>query len=161
MVLRYLSHSPEATAYLGGVTARHLRVGDLVALIGPLGAGKTCFVAGLAKALRVRGRVASPSFIIARWHPGPVPLVHADAYRLGVPEELLDAGLDEWLQWAVVALEWADRVLEVLPAERLTVSMQPHGQERVIEVRGQGRGAEIVEQVARDHPSHRDLQPAG
>ena len=114
-VLRLWCATPDETRRLGNAIARCLRPGDLVALVGPLGAGKTCLVAGIAEGLGVEGRVASPSFIIARHHPGRVPLVHADAYRLSAAEDLLDAGLEDWLAEAVVAVEWADRVTEVLP----------------------------------------------
>src|ERR1700734_1498706 len=69
---------------LGERLARELRAGDLLILSGPLGAGKTTLTQGICTGLRVRGPVTSPTFVIARVHPGPVvPLVHADAYRLG------------------------------------------------------------------------------
>ncbi len=115
--------TPEETRALGQALARCVRPGDVIALVGPLGAGKTCLVAGLAEALGVSGRVASPSFIIARHHPGIIPLVHADAYRLSAPEDLLDAGLDDWLAEAVVAVEWADRVADALPPDVLWLEL--------------------------------------
>jgi len=158
----YLSRSPEGTAALARALARHLRVGDLLGLVGPLGAGKTCFVAGLAAALGVKGRVASPSYIIARFHPGPRPLLHADAYRLTQAEDILDAGLDEWLEQAVVAVEWADRVADALPEDRVTVALVVEGEGRRIEVTARGgRGARVLEALQDEDTGHRDLEPAG
>ncbi len=145
--LKVTTSSAEETERVGEMVGRHLRAGDLVALTGPLGAGKTCFVRGLARAMGVDGRVASPSFIIARHHPGPTPLVHADAYRLDDPEELVWAGLDEWLRSAAVALEWADRAGDVLPDDGLDVQISNAGpNRRLIHLRARGpRGREILE----------------
>jgi len=164
--LVFFSGAVAATEALGEALGRNLRIGDLVGLIGPLGAGKTSLVRGLARVLGVSGRVASPSFIVARFHPGPVPLVHADAYRLESGRELVEVGLEEWLGEAVVAVEWAERVAEVLPTDRITVvlSMTPDG--RRIEVSAGGlRTAEVIDKLAeafsRGVTGHRDLQFAG
>ncbi|GAA3841865.1 tRNA (adenosine(37)-N6)-threonylcarbamoyltransferase complex ATPase subunit type 1 TsaE [Saccharothrix violaceirubra] len=94
---------------LGGVVGG----GDLLLLSGPLGAGKTALVRGLASGLGVLGRVSSPTFVIARVHsPAPggrsVSLVHVDAYRLGDLDELDDLDLDTDLVDAVVAVEWGE-----------------------------------------------------
>ncbi len=159
--LTYSSKSAEATQALGEALGRHVRAGDLIALVGPLGAGKTCFITGLARGMGVSGRVASPTFILARTHPGPVPLVHADAYRIG-PDELIDIGLEEWLRWAVVAIEWADRVMEVLPDERLVVElvMAPHGRRVTLCAQGD-RGLQMLEALSNEPARHRDLELAG
>src|SRR5258708_40061436 len=79
---------------LGRQLAGLLRPGDLVIMSGPLGAGKTTLTQGIGAGLGVRGAVTSPTFVIARVHPGPTPLVHADAYRLGSALELDDLDLD-------------------------------------------------------------------
>ncbi len=100
--------------------------GLLLALSGPLGAGKTVFVQGLAEGLGIDpGQVKSPTFVIAAHHPGArQPLVHADLYRVEHEVELEAAG---WLDWlapgTVVAVEWADRLPEALPADRLDVRL--------------------------------------
>lgn len=133
-----VTRSPEATEALGEAIGRLLGAGDVVGLVGPLGAGKTCLARGLARGLGVEGRVASPSFIVARFHPGPTPLVHADAYRLSSPEELVEAGLDEWLRAAALVLEWADRVAAVLPADRVTVALALTGGGRRLSLAGGG-----------------------
>lgn len=124
---------PADTEALGERLPAGLRAGDLVVLSGPLGAGKTAFVRGLARGLGVTGPVTSPTFVIAREHPpGPggagVPLVHVDAYRLGlaadVAAELDDLDLDTDLTGAVVAVEWGEGVAERLAARHLLVRLE-------------------------------------
>lgn len=127
------------TEAFGERLAAGLRPGDLVVLAGPLGAGKTAFVRGLARGLGVTGAVTSPTFVIAREHrpgrPGGVPLVHVDAYRLGLaggaePDgatlaaELDDLDLDTDLATAVVAVEWGEGVAERLAERHLLVRLE-------------------------------------
>lgn len=127
--------TPEATEELGARLGATLGAGDLVVLSGPLGAGKTVFVRGLARGLGVTGAVTSPTFVIAREHrPAPgsagVPLVHVDAYRLGIGErtdiadELDDLDLDTPLTGAVVAVEWGEGVAERLSAAHVLVRLE-------------------------------------
>lgn len=120
---------PEDTEALGEALAAGLGPGDLVVLAGPLGAGKTVFVRGLARGLGVVGPVTSPTFVIAREHrPGPggagVPLVHVDAYRLGGAAELDDLDLDTDLAEAVVAVEWGEGVAERLAQQHVLVWLE-------------------------------------
>ncbi|WP_062200792.1 tRNA (adenosine(37)-N6)-threonylcarbamoyltransferase complex ATPase subunit type 1 TsaE [Demequina salsinemoris] len=101
-----------------------LTAGDLVILSGDLGAGKTTFTQGLGEALRVRGPVASPTFIIARTHPSEVngpALVHVDAYRLSSLAELDDLDLDAALEDSVTVVEWGEGAAEQLSQDRLHV----------------------------------------
>lgn len=123
------SDSPERTRELGRLLAAHVRPGDLVLLTGELGAGKTTFVQGLARGLGVPGRVLSPTFVIARVHRGGrIPLVHADAYRLGAAAdpraELDDLDLDAELDDSVVVIEWGEGVAEQLAAGRISVRIE-------------------------------------
>jgi tRNA threonylcarbamoyladenosine biosynthesis protein TsaE len=107
-----------ATRALGARLAQGLRAGDLVVLCGPLGAGKTALTQGIGRALEVRGAVTSPTFVLARVHRGPLPLVHVDAYRLreaGARLDLDDLDLDAALEDAVTVVEWGEGL-----AERLT-----------------------------------------
>jgi tRNA threonylcarbamoyladenosine biosynthesis protein TsaE len=122
----------EETEALGERLAAGLSAGDLVVLSGPLGAGKTVLVRGIARGLGVTGRVTSPTFVIAREHrPAPggagVPLVHVDAYRLGmatdVAGELDGLDLDTDLDSAVVVVEWGEGVAEPLSARYLLVRL--------------------------------------
>ena len=119
------------TEALGERLACELGPGDLVVLSGPLGAGKTVLVRGIARGLGVAGPVTSPTFVIAREHrplPGGrgVPLVHVDAYRLGGAAELDDLDLDTDLAEAVVAVEWGEGVAERLAARHLLVRLYRH-----------------------------------
>lgn len=157
------SGTVQATEALGEALGHAVKVGDLVGLVGPLGAGKTSLVRGLARSLGVQGRVASPTFIVARFHPGPVPLVHADAYRLECGRDLLEAGLDEWLAQAVVVVEWAERVAGVLPADHITVVFSITADGRRVEISAGGpRAAAVVDSLQgvllRGDIGHRDLK---
>lgn len=116
---------------LGQHLATLLRAGDLVVLQGDLGAGKTTLTRGIGAGLRVRGEVTSPTFVIARAHPGPgdgPDLVHVDAYRLGSHGELDDLDLDASLAHSVTVVEWGTGLVEDLSPHRLEVVLsRPHG----------------------------------
>ncbi len=112
-----ITESPEETEAAAERLAGRLRRGDLLLLTGPLGAGKTTFVRGLARGLGVAGLVQSPTFQLLRTHPGDLPLAHVDLYRLEAAAELADLGLEDHLEAGVVVIEWGDR-LEGLPAAR-------------------------------------------
>jgi tRNA threonylcarbamoyladenosine biosynthesis protein TsaE len=151
--------TPADTEALGERIGATLGAGDLVVLSGPLGAGKTVLVKGLARGLGVGGAVTSPTFVIAREHrPSPgsggVPLVHVDAYRLGlgagpdiadvadIADELDDLDLDTPLTGAVVAVEWGEGVVERLAAEHLLVRLDRRRDDvRVATVRRVGPAA--------------------
>jgi tRNA threonylcarbamoyladenosine biosynthesis protein TsaE len=111
----------EAMQALGERLGRALQPGDVVSLAGPLGAGKTTFVQGLARGAGVapERHVASPTFALVNEHPGRVPLVHADLYRIVNRAELLELGLDDAFDRAAVAIEWLDRFPDAAPADRL------------------------------------------
>jgi len=115
-----LTHEVEgraAMADLAEAVGRVVRAGDVLVLTGELGAGKTTFTQFLARSLDVRGRVSSPTFVIAREHPprGAGPgLIHADAYRLGGADEFEDLGLDAWLDESVTVVEWGRGMAETL-----------------------------------------------
>ena len=115
--MRYLVKDGESMRDLGRAIAPALRAGDLVILAGSLGAGKTTLVQGIGAGMRVRGQVASPSFIISRAHEpaadGPW-LVHVDAYRLGSLAELDHLDLDDSTDQAVTVVEWGEGKAESL-----------------------------------------------
>jgi tRNA threonylcarbamoyladenosine biosynthesis protein TsaE len=120
-----------------------LRPGDLLVLSGPLGAGKTTLVQGVAEGLKVRGPITSPTFVIARVHPslrdGP-PLVHADAYRLGGDLEVDDLDLDASLEESVTVVEWGEGLVEGLSDERLEIHIdrETGDDSRTVTLRGVG-----------------------
>jgi len=113
--------TPADTHDFGRRLGALLRAGDLIVLAGPLGAGKTALVQGIGAGMGVSGRIASPTFVIARVHPGAPPLVHVDAYRLGSLEEVDDLDLDVSADEAVTVVEWGTGVAEQLSDARLDV----------------------------------------
>lgn len=110
--MRLTIATPEAMAELGGRLAARLEAGDLVALNGELGAGKTTLTRGLGAALGVRGAVTSPTFVLARTHPRAhgAPLVHVDAYRLASALELDDLDID--YPRSITVVEWGAGMLD-------------------------------------------------
>lgn len=111
---------------IGRSLGRLLCPGDVVCLTGELGAGKTCFVKGLASGLGIRGKgVTSPTFIIIREYKGRVPFYHIDLYRIGVVEDLRDIGMEEVIYGqGVTAIEWAERISDRLPGERIEITLR-------------------------------------
>jgi tRNA threonylcarbamoyladenosine biosynthesis protein TsaE len=116
------------TVAFGERLGRQLRAGDLVLLAGPLGAGKTVLVRGIAAGMGVTGQVSSPTFVIARVHrpgsDGGVPLIHVDAYRLGDDLDQLDGlDLDTDLMDAAVVVEWGEGIAEALSTDHLLIHL--------------------------------------
>ncbi len=120
---RRVSASVEETEWLGESLAAGLAVSDLVLLKGPLGAGKTRFVAGLARGLGCARRVRSPSFTLINEYGGPVPLFHLDLYRVE-PAEVEALGLDEPLERGVLAVEWGEKLPARLQADALALQFE-------------------------------------
>lgn len=116
--------SPEQTKLLGEKLAALLRAGDLICLNGDLGAGKTAFSQGVAKGLGIGSTVTSPTFTLINEYEGRLPLYHFDVYRLSGPEDMEDLGYEDYFYGQGVCLvEWADKVKEVLPRERLNINL--------------------------------------
>jgi tRNA threonylcarbamoyladenosine biosynthesis protein TsaE len=126
-VIVLLSNSPEETFRVGRILADGLRVGDVVALTGELGSGKTCLTQGIASGLGVPESyaVTSPTFTLVNEYPGrELVLYHLDVYRLTGCADLADMGYDEYLSGGgVMVIEWAEKVLEAVPADALFVVM--------------------------------------
>lgn len=123
----FITHSPEETISLGEALARGLEDGDLVALIGELGSGKTVFVKGLAKGLGVGDYlyVNSPSFVVLKEYKGKKDLYHFDVYRLEGKsfEETLDYEKYFYAS-GITVVEWADKITRILPEEYLEVNIE-------------------------------------
>ncbi|HLS01298.1 MAG TPA: tRNA (adenosine(37)-N6)-threonylcarbamoyltransferase complex ATPase subunit type 1 TsaE [Beutenbergiaceae bacterium] len=120
----------QATRKLGQKLATIVQPGDLIILNGGLGAGKTTLTQGIAVGLNVEGTVTSPTFIIARTHPGSIPLVHVDAYRLATLDEVDDLDLDSELEESLTVVEWGEGKVEDLSPNRLEITMvRPRGED--------------------------------
>ena len=127
-----ITHGPEETEEVGFGLASLVADGDVVALVGELGAGKTTFVKGLARGLFVKDVILSPSFLLARSYEGRLPFHHLDAYRINSAHELAEVGLQEHLppSEGVTAVEWADRIQGLIPPGAVWVTLEHAGDDR-------------------------------
>jgi len=117
--------SADETFFLGERLAALVEPGDVFAVSGELGAGKTVLARGLARGLGVAGPVKSPTFTLINEYAGRLPFYHLDVYRLSGPLEMADLGGEEYFYGSGVTLvEWAERVAEILPPERLEIRME-------------------------------------
>ena len=135
------------TARLGKALASALPAGTTVALCGTLGAGKTQLVQAIAEALDVpRSEVVSPTYVLCHEYKGRLPLYHLDVYRLGDEDEFLELGPEEYFESAGITLiEWADRVENCLPRERLEIEIQITGPtQRRFEITAVGESVESI-----------------
>lgn len=120
---------PNETFKFAARLAESLQPGDVIALEGDLGAGKTTFTKGLAKGLDIKKTVNSPTFTIIKEYRGSLPLYHMDVYR--VADAFEDLGFDEYFEGdGVTVVEWAHLIQEQLPAEMLTIYLYHEGQEK-------------------------------
>ncbi len=141
MHLELASPTAEDTRAIGAAFAPLLRAGDVIALTGELGAGKTTLVQGIAGALGYDGAVTSPTFTLVREYRTPtLTLVHADVYRLDRVQDALDLGLDETAEDGVLLIEWGDAVDALLPGDRMVVELSVPGEDDVrrIALRSEG-----------------------
>lgn len=122
-----ISRSPEDTHAIGAKLARQFKPGDVVALVGDIGAGKTTLVRGIAEGLSIpASSVASPSFVLIReYHGGRLPVYHADLFRLDGMPAAASVGLEEFYEEdGVVLIEWANKIPGVLPEEYLEIRFE-------------------------------------
>ena len=123
--MEWITHSPAETEALGARLADALDAGRVVAFTGDLGAGKTAFVSGMARALGVEERVTSPTFtIVNEYEGGRLPLFHFDMYRLGDANELFHIGWEDYLaRGGICAVEWSENVAEAIEPDAVRVSI--------------------------------------
>lgn len=145
--LDYFSHSPEQTRRLGMRLGSLLKPGDIICLTGDLGAGKTTFVQGIAKGWGSLDPVSSPTFVLVNVYrrQDGVTLSHLDAYRLSGAAEAEDLDLQPLMENGPVLIEWADRIAEILPGERVWVSLRWLADEqRGILLKGYGKHSQSI-----------------
>lgn len=129
--------SADATRGVAAALGPFLEAGDVVLLVGDLGAGKTAFAQGLARGLGVAGPVTSPTFTIVQEYEGRLPVAHVDVYRLDKVQDLYDFGFDELVDdGRVTIVEWGDLVAQMLPSDHLVVRIDAGDAdtERVLEL---------------------------
>jgi tRNA threonylcarbamoyladenosine biosynthesis protein TsaE len=125
-----VTRAPEDTRALGERLGLTLAAGDVVGLIGELGAGKTCFVQGLVRGLGATAHATSPTFVLVNQYRGRVPVHHVDVYRVDSLAELLDLGLPELFAGdGVTVVEWADKLGSLLPDDAILVRIAGVGDE--------------------------------
>ena len=118
------TNSPEETWALAARLADELIPGTVMALHGDLGAGKTCFVQGLAAALGIDEPITSPTYTLIGEYEGRLPLHHIDLYRISGPEEVLGLGIEEYFDAnGITAIEWAERADGLLPPDLLHIQI--------------------------------------
>jgi tRNA threonylcarbamoyladenosine biosynthesis protein TsaE len=146
MTVRLHTTSAEATKAVAAVVADHVRPGDLLLLVGDLGAGKTTFAQGFARALGVEQPVTSPTFTLARTYPGRLRMHHVDVYRLDRMAEVGDLALGELIDSnGVTLIEWGDAILAALPPAYLEVRLELSDEldDRDVTVRAVGQGWQL------------------
>ena len=128
----FTTNSPEETKSLGKKIGKLLKQGNVVALIGNLGAGKTVIAKGLCSGLGVKeDYITSPTYTIINQYDGRIPVYHIDLYRLKNSKELYNLGWDEYIYGhGACIIEWADRAAEMLSEEYLTVNLEVMGKDK-------------------------------
>lgn len=122
--IKRISNSLEETQKIAYDVASYLKPGDVVCLGGDLGAGKTAFAKGLAKALGVEDHVTSPTFTIVNEYNGKWPVYHFDVYRINDIEEMVEIGFDEYIDGdGISIIEWAENIREILPSAYWKISI--------------------------------------
>ncbi len=121
----YDSYSYEDTARIAAEFAAVLKGGEFIAMYGDLGAGKTAFVQGLAKALGITRHVTSPTFTIVNEYEGRLPLYHFDVYRIASPDEMYEIGYEDYIKSdGVCVVEWAELIEELFPEDYIKLSIR-------------------------------------
>lgn len=133
--MKYISHSVEDTENFARELATVITPPRVICLSGGLGAGKTAFVRGFARAFGIKKGVSSPTFTLMHRYDGIVSLKHYDLYRLSDFDELLDIGFEDEIESGISLIEWPDDFMEFMPPDRISVTFS----------RGEGNDDRIIE----------------
>lgn len=152
ILIEIASGSAEETFALGRAVGKNAAEGDIFALSGELGAGKTCFTCGLARGIGVDEEyaIASPTFTLINEYPGRCRFYHFDVYRLNQIDELIDLGYDEYISAkGVIAIEWAEKIRSALPDDTIRVDFAYVDEnKRIISISGpKKRVRELVKDI--------------
>lgn len=129
--LKWVSQSPAQTQAWGAKLASKIKPPRVIALVGDLGAGKTCLVKGMAKGFQVKSKdlVHSPTFTLINEYKGKFPVYHMDLYRLGSEDEFCDLGYEDYFFGEGVAIvEWAERIESLLPKDAVAIQLKVKGE---------------------------------
>lgn len=150
-MLKITTNSPEETMKLGYHLGKELKSGDVVCLIGDLGAGKTTLTQSIARGLDVDDYVTSPTFTLINEYDGRYPVYHFDVYRINDVDEMYDLGYEEYFYSdGVTLIEWANLIEAILPQKRLDIKIKRGNEVDKREIVIQGIGAryeEIIEEL--------------
>jgi tRNA threonylcarbamoyladenosine biosynthesis protein TsaE len=150
-MIRFKTTSPEQTERFGRELAKSFCGGDVIALTGDLGAGKTCLTRGIADGLGSTAHVSSPTFtIVNEYEGGRLMLFHFDTYRLSGPDDFLMSGLDEYFyRGGVCVIEWSDIIEELLPEGTIRMTITGSDNERTFECDCSDKNQNYVIEAAR------------
>ena len=133
-----VSHSSEQTEKIGESLAQNLNGIEIIALFGNLGAGKTAFVRGLCKGLKVENDVYSPTFAIVNEYKGKYNVYHFDMYRVKTMEDLYSTGYFDYIDNGILVIEWSENISAILPEDaiRVEINYGKEENERIIKIDG-------------------------
>lgn len=160
-IVTFHTEGPVETERLGEHIGRALEPGSVVALIGELGAGKTTLTKGIARGLDVPDLIHSPTFTLIHEHQGRMPVYHFDLYRVESPTQIEDLGYEDYFYGpGVTVIEWAEKMLNLLPPDHLEVRMTGEDERRTFELHATGlHSVAILERIV--EASHADLDFEG
>ncbi len=144
------THSPEETQQIGISIGQTAQAGDLILLVGNLGAGKTCLTQGICWGAGFNGFASSPSFVLVKEYQGRLMIYHIDLYRLDDIEEIAELGLDDYLYSdGLCVIEWADKAPDYFPSDHLLISIDHVSEiKRNLRIEGNGlRYTQFMEQL--------------